>query len=385
MRVLSIGMDRKLFEEGSPVLLRSAEYASKLEELHIIVFSLKKHNLSDKKINNLYIYPTNSNDRISFLLDAYNLGKKIITENSFVNRESVITTQDPMTIVGFFLSKKFKFPLQLQIHTDIFNPYFQKSGINLKNFWYSNPVQKLFSDWFIGRVDGIRVVSEEVKQSILSRHPNLKASIDVLPIFIDTEYLANTYPARDIKKDFPQFSHIILMASRLSPEKRIDLAMEVFKKIINKFPLAGLVICGEGPEEVKLRKLIKQLGLYDKVMILPWQKDLLSYYKTADIFLLTSEFEGYGMTIIEAGSAGSPMVVTKVGIAKSNLFQNGENCFVCPVNDSACLSDRVVELIGDNTKKDLFKRKMQDSIKSVSKTKDEYVKEYVLLLEKLAK
>ena len=60
MKVLSIGTDRKLFEKESAVLERSMDYTSKLEEFHIIVFSLKKHNLSQKDEGNLHIYPTNS-------------------------------------------------------------------------------------------------------------------------------------------------------------------------------------------------------------------------------------------------------------------------------------------------------------------------------------
>ncbi len=376
-------MDRKLFEEGSSVLERSKKYAGKMEELHIVVFSLKKHNLPYRKYENLYIYPTNSLSRVTFLFDAYSLGRKIIEQCGFASGESVITVQDPMTIVGYVLSKKYKLPIQLQIHTDIFNPYFKKSLVGNKNFWYSGLIHVPLTTFFLPRVSRIRVVSQSIKDSITSKFSKLEDKIDVLPIFVDTNYLITCYPGRDIKKDFPKFSHVILMASRLSKEKRIDIALLSFKKVLSKFPSAGLVICGEGIEVKNLKKLTESLNITDSVVFLSWQADLVSYYKTSDIFLLTSEYEGYGMTLIEAGASGCTIVTTRVGVANSGLFINEENSYVCPVNDSDCLTDKIVKLLNNNTKRDVFKRNLQDKIKNISKSEEEYTMAYVSLLSKL--
>ncbi|MFZ2522301.1 MAG: glycosyltransferase [Minisyncoccia bacterium] len=383
MKVLSIGMDRKLFEEGSSVLERSKEYAEKMEELHIVVFSLQRHNLLYKKYQNLHIYPTNSYSRITFLFGAYFLGKKIIEENNFLTSRSIITVQDPMTIVGYCLSKKFKLPIQLQIHTDIFNSNFKKSLIGFGNFWYSGLVQVPLTTYFLPRVSGIRVVSQSIKDSILTKFSFLDRKIEVLPIYVDINHLISSYPGRDIKKDFPGFNSIILMASRLSKEKRIDIALNSFKKVLSKFPLAGLVICGEGLERENLIVKAKELDISKSVVFLPWQSDLMSYYKTCDVFLLTSEYEGYGMTLIEAGASGCPVVTTKVGVANSNLFEDGRNSYVCEINDTDCLSEKITILLDNNTKRDDFKRNLQKNIKNYSKTKEEYVDQYVSLLEKL--
>jgi glycosyltransferase involved in cell wall biosynthesis len=57
---------------------------------------------------------------------------------------------------------------------------------------------------------------------------------------------------------------------------------------------------------------------------------------------LTSEYEGYGMTLIEALAASCPIVTTKVGIAKTDLFKDGVNSFVCPVGDVDCLSKKII-------------------------------------------
>lgn len=383
MKVLSIGMDRKLFEENSAVLARSLDYASKMEELHIIVFSLKKHKLSFKKINNLYLYPTNSFSRVSFLLGAYNLGKNIINKNNFVQKESVVTAQDPMSIVGYFLAKKFKFPFQLQIHTDIFSPHFKKSLVTWSNFWYSGLVQVPITRFLIPRVSGIRVVSAPIKDSIQKEFPKLKVIPEVLPVYVDIQSIIDTAPTINVENEYPHFKFIIFMASRLTREKRIDVAIHALRRVVSEFPHTGLVIAGSGPEKNNLIRKARQMGLEKNVVFIGWKNDLISYFKTADMYLLTSEYEGYGMTLIEAGASGCPIVTTKVGIAKTDLFKNGQNSMVCEVGDYKCIAEKILELIHNNSKRELFKRSMVLDIQKDFISKEEYVNKYIELLERL--
>ncbi|MFZ2621027.1 MAG: glycosyltransferase [Minisyncoccia bacterium] len=375
MKVLSISTDRRLFEEKSAVLERQNGYTSKMEELHIIVFSYMSHSLTPKKIGNVFLYPTNSLSRATYFFDALKIGENIILKNGFNKTSSVITTQDPFEtgLVGYFLHKKSNIPFQLQIHTDFLDPYFKRGFINR--------ARVLIAKFVIPKAQGIRVVSSVISDSIKRKFPKLKIVPDVLPIFVDVNKLLT--PSVSTKVEFPQFKFIIFMASRLTKEKRIYTALGALKEVLTEFPKVGLVIAGSGPEMDHLFNKVERLGMSKNVVFTGWQEDLLSYYKTADLFLLTSEYEGYGMTLIEAGASGCPIVTTRVGIAKTYMFKNGENCFVCPVGDSECLSRSILELIHDNSKRELFKRKMQYSIKSISITKEEYTTKYVALLEKL--
>ena len=392
MRVVSIGTDRKIFEGGSAVLARNIEYASKMDELHIIVFSLKKLGLKPFFVGNLHIYPTNSSSRFFYIFDAIRIGKGIIGNPDvqsgrgadhgvgFGNsRNIVISCQDPFEtgLVGYFLRRKFGFPLQFQVHTDFLSPYFKNSFLNI--------IRVRIAKFLIPRAQGLRVVSSVIKESVQKHFPSLKIVSKVLPIFVDVEKIMSAEPTKDIMVDFPQFKFSILMASRLTKEKRIDVALYALKKIIGEFPQTGLIIAGEGNQRKKLESLTKKLGINNNVVFAGWQKDLISYYKTANLFLLTSEFEGYGMTLIEAGASGCPIVTTKVGIAKTNLFRNDENSLVCPVDDINCIFEAISGLIHDNTKRELFKREMQDSIKSMAITKEDYTARYVALLENLIK
>ncbi len=378
MKVITIGTDRKLFEENSAVLSRSISYAQKMEELHIVVFSLKSHNLKMKKIDNLYIYPTNSINRFGYILSAYFLGKKIIVENKFVRGLSVITAQDPFEsgLSAWMLKVKFRLPIQLQVHTDFLSPYFKNSFLNRIRF--------VFAKFLIPKAEGLRVVSDKIANSLKSNFSNLKSFPTILPIFVDISAIENTPITRDLKKEFPQFNFILFMASRMTREKRIDTALYVLKNLVVQFPYTGLIIAGEGSEKGNLENLVKKLGLEKNVVFIGWSDNLVSLYKTANMFLLTSEFEGYGMTIIEASAAGCPVLTTKVGIAE-NLLVQGENALICPVGDVDCFVGKIAGFISNNTERYLIKQYAKISISKMTITREQYVLDYVSALEKLLK
>ncbi len=256
----------------------------------------------------------------------------------------------------------------------------------------------VLAKFLIPKADSLRVVSSIIADSIKNKFPNLETKIDILPIFIDIPQIMsgvpieqrlnvddNEYRPEKILISFPQFEEVILMASRLSPEKRIDIALDAFKEVVSRFPKAGLLIVGDGREENNLKNLMHMQGLEKNVIFLGWRDDLSVYYKLSHMFLLTSEFEGYAMTLIQAGAFGCPIVTTNVGIAKTDLFKNGENAFVCPVDDVDCLALSIRELLSSSEKRELFKTRMQDSIKRIAISKEEYVSRYVGLLQDIIK
>ncbi len=369
MKVLTIGSDRKLFEEGSAVLARALDYASKMEEYNVIVFSLKKDKFKELHIENLHIHPTNSSSKLLYVFDAVEIGKNLSVD--------IVSSQDPFEsgLAGYKIAKKISASLQLQVHTDFLSPYFKNSLLNRLRVWIAKRI--------IPKADGVRVVSSVIADSLQKEFPNLKAKIDDLPIFVDIEKIINQPVEKNIKTDFPQFEQTILMASRLTKEKRIDIALQVLKKTLETFPKAGLIIAGEGPEKDNLKRLVNHTGIEKNVIFAGWQEDLVSWYKTADIFLLTSEFEGYGMTLIEAGAAGCPIITTDVGLAKTSLFLDAVNSFICGVGDVCHISKHVAQLLTDSAKWQLLRNNMQASIRETMISKDEYVRKYISLLEKL--
>ncbi|TSC66859.1 MAG: glycosyltransferase [Parcubacteria group bacterium Gr01-1014_72] len=136
------------------------------------------------------------------------------------------------------------------------------------------------------------------------------------------------------------------MVARLAPEKNIPLALKVIQKVAAKYPRTGLVIIGDGPLLSSLRLTAKSLQLEAYVVFAGAQSDVSSLYKTADAFLVTSLYEGYGLALVEASAAGLPIVTTDVGVARE-VVRDGESGFVCPVGDSACLSEKILAVFGE--------------------------------------
>ncbi len=375
MKVITIGSDTKLFETDSVVQKRQVEYASRMEELHIVVFTTGKKFYAHR-VGNLFVYPTHSKSRYRYVFDAYRIGRKIIADNGFARGKSVVSGQDTAEsgLVAYFLSRRFKFPLQLQMHTDVFSQFFGNT--------FLNRVRRLLARYLIPRATGVRVVSQSIVTSLHHHFPHMDTRISVLPIYVDIPGIETFTPKKDIKKDFPQFNFVLFMASRLTKEKNIDTAIRALADIVKRFPHVGLVIAGTGPEKQHLHALAHTLDVSRNVVFIGWQDDLISYYKTANVYLLTSLYEGYGMSLVEAAASGCPTVTTRVGVAV-DLFENGVNACLCTVGDQKCFTSEVLRLIGDNALRELFKVGIQASIQKLIIPREKYVADYVRLLEKL--
>ena len=287
---------------------------------------------------------------------GYKKAKAILSREKF----DLITAQEiEHSFIAWLLSNKFNTPWQMQIHTDIFSPYFVEHSA-------LNKIRVVLAKFLLPRADGIRVVSERIKSSITAygiRH----TAISVLPIFVDAEKIKNTPIKTDLHKKYPG-RFIILMASRITKEKNIALAIEAMKELTihPKNPL--FVIVGDGPELENLKKTTKGLRLENSVSFLPFTDGLISYYKTCDLFLLTSNYEGYGMTLIEVALAGAKIISTDVGIAPEILLP--EN--IIAVGDKLALSAKIFNALEGN---------INPALEPKIQTKEEYLRLYKESLE----
>lgn len=323
MKVLTLSTDQHILEIGSPAYIRMREYAELVDELHIIVLCAKKSGV-ELHDGSLHIYPTNSEKKLQRLFDAYKISAKIIETRKLKGSDSVISCQDPfeLGVIGVRLKKRFGLKLQIQVHTDFANEFFVSES-------FKNKARYLIAWRTLARADGIRVVSERIKKSLLARagHRFTTKNISVLPIFTDIQSI-KALPAIDLHSRFPQFKKIILMVSRLTHEKQVAWACHVLKNVMEAHPDFGIVVLGEGPERSELEKI-------SYVRVAGWTEQVATYMKGADMFLNTSLYEGYGRTLVEAAASGVPIVTTNVGIAPE-IFENGKTgCVIAPLDAPA--------------------------------------------------
>lgn len=166
------------------------------------------------------------------------------------------------------------------------------------------------------------------------------------------------------------------MVSRLVKGKNIKFALDVFKKIKNSHPKAGLVIAGDGSQRRRLEKYSEKLGLSGSVIFEGEIKsNLISYYKTSNVFLHTSLFEGYGMALIEAAAAGLPIISSDVGVAGSFL-EDKKNSLICRGFNLDCFVNNISAVIKDNQLRQTLIYNIKQKVSEVMMTKEEYLDLY---------
>ena len=359
MNILAISSDRKLFEPGSAVRSRTLEYGRLADELHTIVFAKRELGFRDESFPpNIFLYPTNAHTRWGYIPRSIMEARKLKRRGVHID---VVTTQDPFEagLAGFFIARLFGAKLHLQVHTDFMSPYFAKESL-------MNRLRVTLARFLLSHADAVRVVSERIKKSI---HTIVKPTtpVTVLPIFVDGTVAHHDSSETMLKQKYPQFDFHIVMASRLSPEKNIPLALEVLKEATAEHSKVGLIIIGAGPEEEHLKYVVQNLGLEQHVVFEGWQEDLSSYLQSANAFLLTSNYEGYGMVVIEALIAGCPVVMTDVGCA-GEVVRNGENGLVVPVGNRDALVRAATRVVTGGVKFKVTAPKLL--------TKEEYLAAY---------
>lgn len=369
MNIISIGTDRNIWKEGSAVRVRQVSYGEMFTSLHLIVYTTRSHGLPAFKLShNVHVYPTNSLSKVFYVRDAAKIAAKIGKE---LNGRKVITTQDPFEtgLAGARVAQKLGIPLHVQIHTDFLSPYFKSSSI-------LNRIRTMVAKKIIPKATRLRVVSERIKNALVAhKFPVRVSKIDILPIYTDIQKIESASASDSLRKKYPQFNRLILMASRLSHEKDIPTALRAFKMHSEAHPHSGLVIVGSGPESEKIKRISKRLGIEEKVKCEEWisQETLYSYYKTADIFLSTSLFEGYGLTLLEAAVSKLPLVSTDVGIAPE-LLQGPLKVQLCPPKDAVCISRALNHIVESYDRAKTEAAHLKTTIKV--RTNSEYMREY---------
>ncbi|OGZ96338.1 MAG: hypothetical protein A3I44_05955 [Candidatus Sungbacteria bacterium RIFCSPLOWO2_02_FULL_51_17] len=384
MRVLMFSIDGSLMQPDSEASGRMREYGALFDELHIIVYT--PPGFSRTTIGaNIVLYPTNTSFRPFYFYGATRIACEIIRNNAAGARDMVITSQDAFTNIAAFVTRwRLGIPLQVQVHTDFMSAAFVRESLKnrLRYFLYAYSVK---------RADGIRVVSRRLKDALMARYRMPERKITVLPIFVDTECVRRAPIMTDLHKKYSEYDFIILMASRVTKEKNIGSACRAVRDIAEKFPRTLLLIIGDGPEKAGLvrahgasdeaRKEF-QFAEFDQKQVAPppirfepavSREELISYYKTADLFLLTSNYEGYGRTLVEAHAAGVPICATDVGVARE-VIQDGETGRIVPVGDEGAVKAALLSVLLERQTLALMRIKISDALKTaVFPTKEEYL------------
>lgn len=196
----------------------------------------------------------------------------------------------------------------------------------------------------INESDGVTAVSESLKNDTYSSFEIL-SNIEVIPNFIDLGRFKKQ-PKEHFKLAIcPQGEKLLIHTSNFRKVKRIEDIIQVFAKVQKQIP-SKLLLVGDGPERTAIEVLCRELGVQADVRFLGKLDAIEEALSLADLFLLTSEKESFGLSALEAMACEVPVISSNAGgITEVNI--HGETGFVSEIGDVDDMAKNAIAILSD--------------------------------------
>jgi len=234
----------------------------------------------------------------------------------------------------------------------------------------------------INQSDGVTAVSADLRRETYE-HFNITNDIEVIPNFIDLEKFKKQKKDHFKKAICPNGESLIVHTSNFRKVKRITDVVKIFANIHNVIP-SKLLMIGDGPERSKAEALCRELGICEDVRFLGKLEAVEEVLSVADLFLLPSEKESFGLAALEAMACEVPVVSSNSGgIPELNI--NGVTGFMSPVGDIEDMSKNALFILDKanlpHFKQNALQRAKEFDITQIMPLYESY---YTRILEKTA-
>jgi L-malate glycosyltransferase len=212
----------------------------------------------------------------------------------------------------------------------------------------------------INQSDAITAVSKNLREETYNTF-NVNKEIEVIYNFVDVRRF-NKKPIDAFRRVIaPNGERILLHASNFRKLKRVLDIVRVFDEV-NKKIRSKLLLVGDGPDRPAAEDLCRELGICEEVRFVGKQEQMEEILAIADLFLLPSEYESFGLAALEAMAAGVPLISTNVGgLPEINI--PGQTGFLSKVGDIADMSRHAIEILQDDEVLKNFKTHAADQAK----------------------
>jgi N-acetyl-alpha-D-glucosaminyl L-malate synthase BshA len=199
----------------------------------------------------------------------------------------------------------------------------------------------------IHQSDAVTAVSRSLRTST-EVELQVTRPIDVIPNFLDCDvYRRIEVPGLRQRYAGPDpATKVVMHASNFRPVKRIDSVVEVFARIRARIP-AVLLLVGDGPELSTARRVARSAGVHDAVHCLGAQENILPLLSIADLFLLPSAQESFGLAALEAMACQVPVVASNAG-GLPEVIEHGVTGFLHPVGDVDAMAASAIAVLSDD-------------------------------------
>jgi N-acetyl-alpha-D-glucosaminyl L-malate synthase BshA len=200
----------------------------------------------------------------------------------------------------------------------------------------------------IAQSNGITAVSAYLKRETTDHFGIPEGDIEVIPNFVDmATYGRERYPCHRSKLARPG-EKVLMHISNFRPVKRVRDVVRIFHRVQASIP-ARLVFIGDGPERSAAAEEAGSLGVADRVVFLGKLDSVAELLACADLFLLPSSSESFGLVALEAMASGTPVVASDAG-GLPEIVRDGEAGHLAPVGDVEAMASAAIELLGDEAR-----------------------------------
>jgi N-acetyl-alpha-D-glucosaminyl L-malate synthase BshA len=215
----------------------------------------------------------------------------------------------------------------------------------------------------IEQSDGVTAISKYLRERTL-REFEIKNHIQVIYNFVNCDlYCRDPKSALRRKEYAPNGERILVHLSNFRPVKRVTDVVEVFDRVRKRIP-CKLMLIGDGPDRSRAEWLAVQKGIHDDVLFLGKQDQVHDKLALADILLLPSELESFGLAALEAMACEVVPVATRVG-GMPEVIEHGESGYLAEVGDVETMAGYTMALLSDEERM----REMARACRAVAKSR----------------
>lgn len=337
--VLSFGSTRGLWEgDQAEDVQRMLGYAACLERYLVVVHSYRRHRLKPLQLReNFEAIPTDARTAPGSLLRMFRLGVQLLRRH----KVSLIQVQDPFALgcLGVVLGKCFQLPVNVCVYgPNVYDEHW------LKSHW-SHRFAALLGRWVLKHSQAVQV------DGMMTERRLRAAGLQAGKIHVKPMVPANLEQFLAIERGAPKAGERVrlLFVGRLVAQKNLSMLLRVIHGLQERVAMPiELLLAGEGPELEPLRALAAKLGIGESVRFcgaVPRDR-IVEVFAQADLFVMSSHYEGFARVMMEAAAAALPIVTTAVS-GSDEAVVHGRTGYVVPVGALELLTERLGTLVGD--------------------------------------
>ena len=205
----------------------------------------------------------------------------------------------------------------------------------------------------INESDAITAVSQNLKEETY-RSFKIEKEIHVIPNFVDIKRFHQTDKDHFKQMLSPGGERILVHVSNFRKVKRVDDVIRIFERVNKEIP-SKLLMIGDGPDRQSAEDLARTLGVYNDIRFLGKQEQISEILSIADLFILPSETESFGLSALEAMACSVPLISTNAGgLPEINI--EGKTGYLSDVGDVDAMAQHAIYILSNDERLQQFKK-----------------------------